>query len=130
MLYVRSAAVIRRVPICGFRAFLEMIISHFFVLWQAATIASRASKLRLASCGIASVPPPRHQHPWCFHSHGNGTCGYNVYSRLLTFNLSFDVVSAIPVGSRLNSLKFTIKPSGFLMYIGYYGEQSGRVNSG
>ncbi len=18
-------------------------------------------------CGIASVPPPRHQHPWCFH---------------------------------------------------------------
>ncbi len=24
-------------------------------------------------------------------SHGNGMCGYNVYSRLLTFNLSFDV---------------------------------------
>ncbi len=29
-------------------------------------------KLRLASCGIASVPPPRHQHLWCFHLYGLG----------------------------------------------------------
>ncbi len=31
-------------------------------------------------------------------SHGNGMCGYNVYSRLLTFNLSFDVsIAMVPV---------------------------------
>ncbi len=31
-------------------------------------------------------------------SHGNGTCGYNVYFRLLTFNLSFDVsIAMVPV---------------------------------
>ena len=31
-------------------------------------------------------------------SHGNGMCGYNVYSRLLTFNLSLDFsIAMVPV---------------------------------
>ncbi len=37
----------------------------------------------------------RVQPPLCCHqshqSHGNGMCGYNVYSRILTVDLSFDV---------------------------------------
>ncbi len=46
-----------------------MIISHFLYSGKLLLLAEQVSycKLRLASCGIASVPPLRHQHPWCFH---------------------------------------------------------------
>ncbi len=40
----------------------------FFVQCKLLVLAeATVTKLRLASRGIASVPPPRHQHPRCFH---------------------------------------------------------------
>ncbi len=40
----------------------------FFVQCKLLALAeATVTKLRLASRGIASVPPPRHQHPRCFH---------------------------------------------------------------
>ena len=47
-------------------------VDHFRTMQAKATVLALAEqvsycKLRLASCGIASVPPPRHQHPRCFH---------------------------------------------------------------
>ncbi len=60
-----------------FLATITAIISHFLYSGKLLSLAEQVSYCkRLASCGIASVPPPRrgiasvlpprHQHPWCF----------------------------------------------------------------
>ncbi len=46
---------------------------------------------------IIVISPEEVGHPH-HQSHGNGMCGYNVYSRLLTFNLSLDFsIAMVPV---------------------------------
>ncbi len=70
-----SITFIRRArPFMNLELFLATItVDHFPFLIQCKLLALAEQvsycKLRLASCGIASVPPPRHQHPRCFHKY-------------------------------------------------------------
>ncbi len=120
-------------PIYELKTFFsnDPTVDHFPFLVQCKLLALAEQvsycKLRLASCGIASVPPPRHQHPRCFHckqhmrlsrdaiwrlqiikwrwqsdSHQLTSCNYKPLTRSLIKKLRFKVQSTWEFHTRVD----------------------------